>query len=187
MQVVTGGNQTTARARKRGRGGEAGAGAIHGSKKTVIILTTATRAFFMLCVCVKVPPTRDPFCESTCLCGPPQTKRERRQEGVFQKCFCWLPFPEFWPIKTCLHQNKAVSVAFGKRPRLLHDRYTRTDTYARWGMAIACSRYKFVAVSLLRKRPSIPKPPCGGFRSKTATWIPLGLLGTISVMNQSPP
>jgi hypothetical protein len=32
-------------------------------------------------------------------------------------------------------------------------------------MAVACNRFKFVtAVSIL-------KPPCGGFRNETATWI----------------
>jgi len=47
-------------------------------------------------------------------------------------------------------------------------------TCVRWGMVVACNRYNLqpfhfrnsyaTAVSLL-------KPPCGGFRSETATWI----------------
>jgi hypothetical protein len=34
----------------------------------------------------------------------------------------------------------------------------------RWGMAVSFNRYKFTTVSIL-------KPPFGGFRSETVTWI----------------
>jgi hypothetical protein len=34
---------------------------------------------------------------------------------------------------------------------IVHDRYTRTDTFFRWGMAVTYSRYKFVAVSLPKR------------------------------------
>jgi hypothetical protein len=34
---------------------------------------------------------------------------------------------------------------------LLHNRYTRTDTCVRWGMAVTYSRHKFVAVSLPKR------------------------------------
>jgi hypothetical protein len=43
-------------------------------------------------------------------------------------------------------QNKTAG--FGQRPRPLHDRYTRTDTFVRWVMAVTYSRCKFVTVSL---------------------------------------
>jgi hypothetical protein len=41
-------------------------------------------------------------------------------------------------------------------------------------MAVAYCRYKFVTVSLPNGYVTatlILKPPCGGFRSETATWI----------------
>jgi hypothetical protein len=60
-------------------------------------------------------------------------------------------------------QNKTVG--FGQRPRPLHNRYTRTNTCVRWGMAIAYSRYKFVTISLPKRFRN------GRFTSETATWI----------------
>jgi hypothetical protein len=59
-------------------------------------------------------------------------------------------------------QNKAVG--FDQRPRPLHDRYTRTDTCVRWEMSVKSIAVKFLSVTLL-------KPPFGGFRSETVTWI----------------
>jgi hypothetical protein len=63
------------------------------------------------------------------------------------------------------HQNKTVG--FGQRPRPLHNRYTRTDTSVRWGMAVTYNRYKykFVTVSLPKRLRN------GRFASETATWI----------------
>jgi hypothetical protein len=62
--------------------------------------------------------------------------------------------------------NKAVAFGFDQRPRPLHNRYTRTDTCVRWGMAVTYSRYKFITVSIL-------KPPRNGrFTSETA--VPFG-------------
>jgi hypothetical protein len=61
--------------------------------------------------------------------------------------------------------------SFGQRPRPLHNRYTRTDTCARWVMAVAYSRYKFVAISLpkrLRNGRFASEPPRGsgsGFKN----------------------
>ena len=52
-----------------------------------------------------------------------------------------------------------------QQPRPLHNRYTRTDTCVRWGMAVACGRYKFVTVSLTKQFRN------GRFTSETATWI----------------
>jgi hypothetical protein len=46
-----------------------------------------------------------------------------------------------------------------------HDRYTRTDTCVRWGMAVTYSRYKFVTVSLPKRFRNCR------FTSETATWI----------------
>ena len=48
---------------------------------------------------------------------------------------------------------------------ITHNRYTRTDTFVRWGMAVACDRYKFVTVSLPKRLRD------GRFTSETATWI----------------
>jgi hypothetical protein len=55
---------------------------------------------------------------------------------------------EIMPVKHShtRHQNKAVG--FGQRPRPLHNRYTRKDTFFRWRMAVTNSRYKFVTVPL---------------------------------------
>jgi hypothetical protein len=36
------------------------------------------------------------------------------------------------------HQNKAVAFDFDQRPWPLHNRYIRTDTCVRWGMAVTC-------------------------------------------------
>jgi hypothetical protein len=58
------------------------------------------------------------------------------------------------------HQNKTVG--FGQRPRPLHNRYTRTDNFVRWGMAVTYSRYKIVTVSLPKRFRN------GRFTSETA-------------------
>jgi hypothetical protein len=48
------------------------------------------------------------------------------------------------------------------RIKPLHGRYTRTDTYVRWGISVKYIAVKFLAVSL-------SKPPCNGrFTSETA-------------------
>jgi hypothetical protein len=44
---------------------------------------------------------------------------------------------------------KNKTVGFGQRPRPLHNRYTRTGTFVRWGMAVTHSRYNF--------KPFLPK------------------------------
>ena len=67
------------------------------------------------------------------------------------------------PASGTPHQN--ITVGFDQRPRLLHNRYTRTDTCFRWGMAVTYSRYKFVTVSLPKRFRN------GRFTSETATWI----------------
>jgi hypothetical protein len=66
---------------------------------------------------------------------------------------------EIIPVKDP-HQN--ITVGFDQRPRPLHNRYTRTDTCVRWGMAAAYSRYKFVTVSLPKRFRN------GRFTSETA-------------------
>jgi len=47
------------------------------------------------------------------------------------------------------HKTTAPLKVPGKRP--LHNRYTRKDTCVRWGMAVTYNRYKFAAVSLLKR------------------------------------
>jgi hypothetical protein len=61
-------------------------------------------------------------------------------------------------------KNKAV--AFDQRPWPLHNRYTRTDTFIRWKMAVtrAYGRYKFVTVS-------IPKRSRNGRFTSEVTWV----------------
>ena len=54
---------------------------------------------------------------------------------------------------------KNKTFGFGQRARPLHDRYTRTGSCFHWGMVVAHSRYKFVAVFGLMV-----------VRSETATW-----------------
>jgi hypothetical protein len=52
------------------------------------------------------------------------------------------------------HHERAIknkTVGFDQRPRPLHNRYTRTDNFARWEMAVAYGRYKFVTVSLPKR------------------------------------
>jgi hypothetical protein len=57
-------------------------------------------------------------------------------------------------------KNKAV--VFDQRQWPLHDFYTRTDAFVRWGIAVTCNRYKFVTVSLPKRFRN------GRFTSETA-------------------
>ena len=52
----------------------------------------------------------------------------------------------------------ATAVTYG-------DRYTRTDAFVRWGMAVAYARYKFVTVSSPKQFRN------ARLTSETATWI----------------
>jgi hypothetical protein len=67
------------------------------------------------------------------------------------------------PAKDSHTRIKPLALAFGQRPRPLHDRCTRC---VRWGMAVAVyctySRYKFVTVSLPKRFRD------GRFTSETA-------------------
>jgi hypothetical protein len=68
-------------------------------------------------------------------------------------------------VKPCKHSYtriKPLPLTFGQQPRPLHNRYTRTDTFFRWRMAVTYSRHKFVTVSLLKRLHN------GRFTSETA-------------------
>jgi hypothetical protein len=39
-------------------------------------------------------------------------------------------------------------MGFGQRQRPLHNRFTRTDNFFRWGMAVKYNRYKFITISI---------------------------------------
>ena len=56
--------------------------------------------------------------------------------------------------------ERSCAVARGKD--INNNRYTRTDTFVRWGMAVTYSRYKFVTVSLPKRFRN------GRFTSETA-------------------
>jgi hypothetical protein len=75
---------------------------------------------------------------------------------------------EIIPVKDSHTRIKPLALASGHGRYMLHNRYTRTGTFSVGGMAVTYSRYKFVTVSLPKR---FLKPPCGGFRSETATWI----------------
>jgi hypothetical protein len=97
---------------------------------------------------------------------------------------------------TITHLRITTLVFANERPRSLHCRYTRTDTYVRWGfpvkyIAVISGRFTSETAVLRtfhfrnpRSVASEVKPPFGGFGSETATWIrkllkhPLELLGT---------
>jgi hypothetical protein len=65
-----------------------------------------------------------------------------------------IPTPEY---------NRGLWPAAIIRP--LHNRYTRTDTCVRLGMAVTYDRYKFRTVSITKRLRN------GRFASETATWI----------------
>jgi hypothetical protein len=60
------------------------------------------------------------------------------------------------------HSDTRINKAFDQRPWPLHDRYNRTDTCFRWGMAVTYNRYKFVTVPLPKRFRN------GRFTSETA-------------------
>jgi hypothetical protein len=74
---------------------------------------------------------------------------------------------EIIPVKdshTRINPFKNKTVGFGQRPRPrpLHNRYSRTDIFVRWEMAVTYSRYKFVTASLPKRLLN------GRFASETA-------------------
>jgi hypothetical protein len=82
---------------------------------------------------------------------------------------------EITPGKHSDTRTKPLPLTNGYGRYMLHDRYTRTDTFFRWGMAVTYyNRYKFVAVSLprrLRNGRFNSETAVRRFRSETATWI----------------
>jgi hypothetical protein len=63
------------------------------------------------------------------------------------------------------HTKIYFGVGFDQRPRPLHNRYTRTDNFIHWEIAVTYSHYKSVTVSLPKRFRN------GRFNSETATWI----------------
>jgi hypothetical protein len=54
------------------------------------------------------------------------------------------------PVKDSHTRIKPLALTSG-HGRYMHNRYTRTETCVRWGMAVTYSRYKFVTVSLPKR------------------------------------
>jgi hypothetical protein len=75
---------------------------------------------------------------------------------------------EIIPVKDSHTRTKPLALVSGYG-RHIHNRYTRTGTFFRWGMAVTVTgtygRNKFVAVSLPKRLRN------GRFRSEMVTWI----------------
>jgi hypothetical protein len=82
---------------------------------------------------------------------------------------------EIIPVKDSHTRIQNKTVGFDQRPRPFHNRYTRTDTCVRWGMAVTYNRYKFVTVSFPKRFRN------GRFTSETATWIQKYLKKSVGV------